>query len=538
MLLILILCFCLPGICTGSPDTIFARLDLSHAQTFKQMSVSSVESIDVMNFSQSQVQLLSTAGDDSDLKHLVSPNIRNLRRVFSSQTAECSGNTLTILGPLDSVTDWSDWNGYDTYINLNVPTVHCEVPGATGNILVYKVNESADQSSVGALFNSSDIIYFITGRGIIAIIPSTNTYITSGVINSSDFDKDNLSYTLAHNIVDLSSFTENRNYALDLSNPASGAQPVPGDYMMAAFTYDQADEKIITYALWPVAILNGDNQLELAGMSRPYQYNKKDAHDLTLTFEHASGIDKVAYLLIKKPETYDIRIDVDMENITGTLDDPVNAGLIGGNPILSGLTSLINPSGINNALTFSILRVGGVPVDPEEGSIVITPGFGSSGYAIGSSYAVVPSASLAGLTNGEYYVYALGTDSDCGIKGFDQSEILIYESPVAEFSAEPQQGPSPLTVQFTDLSTGSPTSCSWNFGDGTVNSTMDNPGHTYTSTGTYTVTLTVNNEYGGSTLQKPVISRLQAFHRSHMHFMEMLPSLVNRHLHTAPYAVW
>jgi PKD repeat protein len=502
LLLILIICSCLPGICAGSPEILFARLDLNHTQTFKQMSVSSVESIDVMNFSQSEVQLLSTTGDGSDIKHLVSPNIRNLRRVFSSQTAEWSGNTLTILGPLDSVTDWSGWNGFDIYKTLNVPTVHSEVPGATGDILIFKVNESADRSSLEALFESSDIIYFITGRGIIAIIPSTNTYITSGVINSSDFDKNNLTYTLAHNTVDLSSFTENRNYALDLSNPASGAQPVPGEYMMAEFSYDQADEKIITYSLWPVVILNGDNHLELAGMSPPYQYNKKDAHDLTLTFEQVSGIDSVAYLLVKKPETYDIRIDVDMENMSGSLNDPVNAGLVSGNPLLSGLTSLISPSGNNNLFAFSILRVGSVPVDPVQGSIVITPGFGFSGFSNNSASAVVPSGSLAGLTNGDYYIYALGTTSDGEIKGFDQSEILIYESPVAAFSGEPLQGPSPLTVQFTDLSTGSPTYWSWNFGDGSVNATLQNPGHVYSSSGTYTVTLTSGNEYGCSTTQK------------------------------------
>jgi PKD repeat protein len=502
LLLVLIVCSCLPGICAGTSEILFARLDLNHTQTYKQMSVGSVESIDVMNFSQSEVSLLSTSGDNSDIKNLVSPNIRNLRRVFSSQTAEWSGNTLTILAPLDTVTDWSGWNGYDIYKALNVPTIHCEVPGTTGNILLFKINESADRSSLESLFKSSDIIYFFTDRGIIAIIPSTNTYITSGVINSSDFDKDNLSYTLAHNTVDLSSFTESRYYALDLSNPASGAQPLPGEYMMAAFSYDQAAENIITYSLWPVIILDGENQLELTGMTRPYQYNKDDLYDITLTFEQDSGIEKVAYLLLKKPETYDIRIDIDMGNITGTLDDPINAGIVGGNPLLSGLTSLINPSGTNNPLTYSILRVGSVPVDPVKGSIIITPGFGFTGSANGSSYAIVPTASLRGLTNGEYYIYALGTTGVGEVIGFDQSEILIYETPVADFSGAPLQGSSPLTVLFTDLSTGSPTAWNWNFGDGTANATLQNPGHVYASSGTYTVTLTASNEYGSSTGQK------------------------------------
>ncbi len=49
---------------------------------------------------------------------------------------------------------------------------------------------------------------------------------------------------------------------------------------------------------------------------------------------------------------------------------------------------------------------------------------------------------------------------------------------------------NPLMVAFTDLSTGNPTSWMWDFGDGTT-STDQNPIHTYTQTGNYTVTLTI-----------------------------------------------
>jgi hypothetical protein len=52
------------------------------------------------------------------------------------------------------------------------------------------------------------------------------------------------------------------------------------------------------------------------------------------------------------------------------------------------------------------------------------------------------------------------------------------------------------TVQFTDTSTGSPTSWLWNFGDATT-STLQNPTKTYSTPGSYTVTLTATNA-GGS----------------------------------------
>ena len=51
-------------------------------------------------------------------------------------------------------------------------------------------------------------------------------------------------------------------------------------------------------------------------------------------------------------------------------------------------------------------------------------------------------------------------------------------------------------MSFTDSSTNTPTSWSWTFGDG-GSSTAQNPSHTYTAGGTYTVSLTATNA-GGS----------------------------------------
>ncbi|AKB27475.1 cell surface protein [Methanosarcina siciliae T4/M] len=69
--------------------------------------------------------------------------------------------------------------------------------------------------------------------------------------------------------------------------------------------------------------------------------------------------------------------------------------------------------------------------------------------------------------------------------------------PVANFTATPTSGDSPLTVQFTDESAGSPTAWAWDFdSDGNVDSTEQNPGHTYSDAGSYTVNLTVTNEDG------------------------------------------
>ncbi len=76
-----------------------------------------------------------------------------------------------------------------------------------------------------------------------------------------------------------------------------------------------------------------------------------------------------------------------------------------------------------------------------------------------------------------------------------------HEASVAAFSASPASGKAPLTVSFTDQSTGSQTSRKWTFGDGTY-STGNNPVHTYSKAGLYSVTFTVSNADGSSALTK------------------------------------
>ena len=79
--------------------------------------------------------------------------------------------------------------------------------------------------------------------------------------------------------------------------------------------------------------------------------------------------------------------------------------------------------------------------------------------------------------------------------------ITVYGPPIASYGATPKSGQYPLTVQFTDSSQSNPTSWSWDFGDD-ESSTVQNPQHIYTESGTYTVTLTVTNPYGSDTETK------------------------------------
>jgi len=73
--------------------------------------------------------------------------------------------------------------------------------------------------------------------------------------------------------------------------------------------------------------------------------------------------------------------------------------------------------------------------------------------------------------------------------------------PVAAFSAAPTTGTAPLTVKFTDASTNAPTGYFWTFGDGRT-SIAQSPSHTYSTAGTYNVSLTATNAGGSDTETK------------------------------------
>jgi serine protease AprX len=96
------------------------------------------------------------------------------------------------------------------------------------------------------------------------------------------------------------------------------------------------------------------------------------------------------------------------------------------------------------------------------------------------------------------YTVTLVATNDHGSDTDTKVDYIVVDEPtppVADFSATPTSGDLPLAVQFTDLSTGNPTSWSWTFGDGGT-STQSNPTHTYTVAGTYTVSLAVTNQHG------------------------------------------
>ena len=116
----------------------------------------------------------------------------------------------------------------------------------------------------------------------------------------------------------------------------------------------------------------------------------------------------------------------------------------------------------------------------------------------GATYYVVNISSASTLTN-----YQVNLNSLTNYVTTVNDSFYIDYTPIvtSSFTADNVTGLTPLTVQFSDTSTGAPTSWSWDFGDNN-SSTAQNPIHTFTATGTYNVSLNASNAAGSNTITK------------------------------------
>ncbi len=124
------------------------------------------------------------------------------------------------------------------------------------------------------------------------------------------------------------------------------------------------------------------------------------------------------------------------------------------------------------------------------------------GVGVGTSMSV-PLPNWPVLLGMHLYAQALVYDSSNGrwaslSNGVDaRIGTPLLQGPIAQFTATPAIGIAPLVVQFTDASANSPSFWQWDFdGDGVVDSTVQNPVHTYAAPGVYSVRLVAGNIAG------------------------------------------
>ena len=99
--------------------------------------------------------------------------------------------------------------------------------------------------------------------------------------------------------------------------------------------------------------------------------------------------------------------------------------------------------------------------------------------------------------------HRLSIANDDGTDITDPTSITVNPAgipPSAGFTTNVTSGPAPLAVQFNDISTGSPTSWNWSFGDGSwFNTTVAderNATHIYTIPDSYYAQLSIANDDG------------------------------------------
>lgn len=103
------------------------------------------------------------------------------------------------------------------------------------------------------------------------------------------------------------------------------------------------------------------------------------------------------------------------------------------------------------------------------------------------------------------YTVSLTASNIAGSDKFTRTGyIIVNDNGTAGFVGTPRADTAPFEVQFTDKSTGSPVNWRWDFGDGSsvfegANPDIyKNPKHTYQTSGTYSVSLTVDSSCGGT----------------------------------------
>src|SRR5206468_2981169 len=92
-------------------------------------------------------------------------------------------------------------------------------------------------------------------------------------------------------------------------------------------------------------------------------------------------------------------------------------------------------------------------------------------------------------TNAGSYTVTLAASGAGGTNMLGRTNCIVVTNPpppvLADFTGSPTSGLAPLTVSFTNLSSGA-TTYSWDFGDGQTSIAI-NPENAYTNAGSYTV---------------------------------------------------
>lgn len=160
---------------------------------------------------------------------------------------------------------------------------------------------------------------------------------------------------------------------------------------------------------------------------------------------------------------------------------------------------IVNPKGkpLSAKLQLKFKNLKGDVVAKWRYPVIALPG--DSLYTVTVPVSVCLKAKLKGASSLKTFLKKDGVEKAAG-------QSLLDWDLVVSASADKTSAPAPLAVAFTALVSGgaAPYAYVWNFGDGTANSTAQNPAHTFTAPGLYTVSLVVVDNRGGTVAASPI----------------------------------
>jgi PKD repeat protein len=159
--------------------------------------------------------------------------------------------------------------------------------------------------------------------------------------------------------------------------------------------------------------------------------------------------------------------------------------------------------------TYSLTNLGGTTLDwtasiaAEWLTLSATNGTLAVGASTNITLAINANANSLAVNIYSDTIAFTNTSNGAGDTNWPVSLTITPVPPVASFTASPTAGAEPLSVAFSDTSTGDITNRFWDFGDGTTtNTTGSTMTHVYAA-GTYEVTLVASGPGGAGTNSQP-----------------------------------
>ncbi len=439
------------------------HIDLGKTYKSHLMNISAIDAIDIWSLNQTQSQVLTTAGDSSDIQTLHNPTFNTLRRNFNPATGTATHATVTVSGTNPSTVDWTTLPAYKFYTQPKVPTIRQVIPGKSGNPLISQYNASwvNGAGSDSGLFLASDGIDLYKTGGILNINTKNDSYTNIGTFSAGDYNTSDFVYTLAQNQLAVDDFSSSATQANLLGNAHPELRANTGNYFLSTVEHNEPGNTTNVYSVYRVVALKAPTPLTWKNSSTTYSANeytyfKGSNKDVVLGFNVSganpdiSSINNITYLIIDRTAAYDINMDVDTNKVAENSESQWQNSLSSGQVIDLLYATLAND--VNLPFTYTLTATG-VATAPSttHSNIAITPGYGISGNTT-ARLVTVPGAALESLHTGYYDIYLMGTNSKNEVAGLDQKTVRVVTGAAPTVTGiTPASGKRGQLVSITNL---------------------------------------------------------------------------------------